>query len=191
MGAFVRREGFEQGADASPDGFGCALISLAEQRLELGEDLLDWIKVGAVGRQEQEPGANRTDGAAHGLAFVAAEIVHDHDIARCERRHEELLDPGEEALAIDGAVDDARRIDAIVAQGGNEGQRAPATVRHLGVKTLPAKTAAVGPGHVGFGPRLVDEDEARRIKPALVLSPLRPPPRDPWTILLAGEHGFF
>ena len=51
--------------------------------------------------------------------------------------------------------------------------------------------AAMGPRHVGFGPGVIDEDQAGRIKPPLILSPLRPPPGDVGTILLAGVQAFF
>ena len=37
----------------------------------------------------------------------------------------------------------------------------------------------------------VDEDEPSRIRPALILLPLRAPPGDRRPVLLAGVHGFF
>jgi hypothetical protein len=49
----------------------------------------------------------------------------------------------------------------------------------------------MGPRHVGFGPGVIDEDQAGRIKPPLILSPLRPPPGDVRTILFAGLQAFF
>ena len=51
--------------------------------------------------------------------------------------------------------------------------------------------AAMGPRNVGFGPGVIDEDQAGRIKPPLILSPLRPPPGDVRTILFAGLQAFF
>jgi hypothetical protein len=50
---------------------------------------------------------------------------------------------------------------------------------------------AVGARHVGLGPCLVDEDQTRRIKPPLILFPLRPPSGHVGTILLAGVQAFF
>ena len=47
---------------------------------------------------------------------MAAEIVHDHDVAWLEVWHEDLLDIGEEALAVDRTIEDARRIEAIMAK---------------------------------------------------------------------------
>jgi len=45
--------------------------------------------------------------------------------------------------------------------------------------------------HVRLGPGFVDENEALRIKPALIFSPLLPPSRDPGLLLLDGEQSFF
>ena len=71
----------EELADAPPGGFDGALGGLAEQGLELGEDLLDGIEVGAVGRQEDQMCAGLSQGLSHGLALVAAQVVHDDDVA--------------------------------------------------------------------------------------------------------------
>jgi hypothetical protein len=49
----------------------------------------------------------------------------------------------------------------------------------------------LGARHVGFGPGLVDEDQAGRIKPPLILFPLRPSPGYVGTILLAGVQVLF
>ena len=145
----------------------------------------------AVGRQEQEPGADAAYGLAHGLPFVAAEIVHDDDVAGRERWHQELLDIGGEELAVDRPIDHAGCVDPVASQGGEEGERAPLAEWRLGMEPLTPPGAAMRAGHVGLGPGLVDEDEARRIKPTLIFAPLCPPPGDLRTILLAGEQAFF
>jgi hypothetical protein len=64
-------------------------------------------------------------------------------------------------------------------------------MRHLGDQTAAAGTAPVPAGHVGFGPSLVDEDQAARVKPALMLLPSGAPPGDVGAILLAGVQAFF
>src|SRR5258708_32047439 len=43
------------------------------------------------------------------MALVAAEIVHDDNVARLERRNEELMDIGLEAFAIDRSIKNARQ----------------------------------------------------------------------------------
>ena len=58
-----------------------ALLGFAHQVLELGEDLLDRIEVGAVRRQEQEMGTGVADRGAGGLALVRAQIVENDEAA--------------------------------------------------------------------------------------------------------------
>ena len=69
---------------------------------------------------------------AHDIALVAAEIVHDHDIARAKGGQEDFLDIGPKALAIDRPLDEPWRIDPVMAQGREEGRGLPAAVRNLG-----------------------------------------------------------
>src|SRR3954470_16870730 len=57
-----------------------------------------WIEVGTVGRQEQQLGAGRLDGLAHRMALVARQVIDDDDVARRERRHEDLSHALQEAL---------------------------------------------------------------------------------------------
>jgi hypothetical protein len=64
-------------------------------------------------------------------------------------------------------------------------------VRRFGDQPLAARRATMATGHIGLGPCLVDEDQAGRINPALVLPPLSPSPCDVGPILLAGVQAFF
>ena len=110
------------------------------------------------------------DGLAHGLAFVRSQIVENDDIVGLEGGGEELLDIGQKALAVDGAVEHAGRLDAIVAQRGQKGRCFPMAMGDFGDQPMSARSPAVKAGHVGFGPGLVDEDQSRRID--LLLTPL-------------------
>ena len=125
------------------------------------------------------------------MTLVAAEIVHDDDVAGAERRHQKLFDISAKAEPIDRPVEDAGRIDAVAAQGRQEGQSAPASVRHLGDQPGATSTTPVTARHVGLGPSLVDEDQALGVKPALMLLPPSPPARDVGAVLLAGVQAFF
>jgi len=75
---------------------------LSQQSFELGEDLLDGVEVGGVFRQEDEAGSDIPDRLAHRLSLVGAEIVEDHDVARLQRRDEELFDIGVEGSPLMG-----------------------------------------------------------------------------------------
>ena len=79
--AFVESNLVDELADAGGSLLNGAGVFLAEQCLEFGEGLLDWVEVGAVGRQKDELGAGVPDCTADRAGFVAAEIVHHHDIA--------------------------------------------------------------------------------------------------------------
>lgn len=184
----------EQGSDAAPCGLDGPLVGLAQQAFEFGEHLLDRIEIGRVGRQEEQLDPGRPEQLAHADAFVAAEVVDDDDAAWLEFGDEKLLDPGSEALAIDRPVDHAGRDDAVVLQAGDEGQRLPVSVRHLVDQRLALRAPAVGAGHVGLGPGLLDEDHApngRRIYPSLEREPAGTASHDVWTVLLLGKDRLF
>ena len=76
-----------QGVDGSPRHF-------AQCVFDLGEDLFDGVHVGAVGRQELLFRRGGLDGWADAGDLVRGEIVHDDEVARLERRDEDLFDIG-------------------------------------------------------------------------------------------------
>ena len=61
---------------------------------------------------------------------MAAEIIHDDDVAGSEEWNELPFDLGAEAFAVDWAVEDARRRELVAAQGAEESQRPPVATRH-------------------------------------------------------------
>jgi hypothetical protein len=56
-----------------------------QKRLEFGEGVLDRVEIGAVGRKVQQRRARGFDGGANAWAFMAAQIIHDNDVARRKR----------------------------------------------------------------------------------------------------------
>lgn len=159
--------------------------------LELGKNLFDWIEIGAVGREEQEVRAGLANSRTDGFALVAVEIVHDHDIAGFECGDEELRDICKEAFAVDRAIEDTRRVNPVMPQGSEEGHGLPVAVRDFCIEPVSAPAPSAKGRHVGFGPGLIDEDQPRRIKPALILLPSSAPPGDVRPVLLAWQSAFF
>jgi hypothetical protein len=51
----------------------------------------------------------------HGFGFVAAEIVHDDDVAGTKRGNEDLFDVGPETLTVDGTVKQPWCVDPVMA----------------------------------------------------------------------------
>ena len=122
---------------------------------------------------------------------MRAEIVENNNVARPESGNEELFDIGEEALAVDRAVEQARRVDAVVPQRGQEGRSLPITARDLADEPLAAWRPAGEAGHVGLGPGFVDEDETTGIYVGLVLAPASAMTVDIGPLLLARDKRLF
>ena len=173
------------------DGVKRSRLRFAQHRFELGEELLDRIEIRRVLGQEQEMGAGLADSRSDRLSFVRSQIVGDDDVVWLERGDERLLDIGAEYLAVDGAIEQAGRLDPVVPQSGDEGRSFPMAVRDFGDQARAASCPAAHPCHVGLGPRLVDEDEARGINPPLVLAPAGAVTGDVGAVLLARDSVFF
>ena len=184
-------EAFEQRSDPFPDGLDGALLGFSEERFELGEDLFDRVQIGTVGRQKHEPCAGGAYGFADSPVLVRTKVVHDDDVARLERGHKDLLDIGEEGLAVDGAVQHERRGDRVVSQCGEKRQRLRMAVRDLGDKRLAASAPTARTCHVGFGPGLINKNETRWVNPGLIFFPAETAPGDVGAVLFGGEQGFF
>ena len=166
-------------------------MGFAEHVLQLREDLLDRVQIRGVFRQEEELGAGLADCPPNRLSPVTPEIIHDHDVAGGEAGDQEIIDVGQEALAVDRAVEQAGRLDPVMSEGGDERHRLPATEWSFPFHPRPAGTPAAQRRHVGLRPRLVDENQSFRIDPPLILLPLLTPPGDVGPVLLLGEHAFF
>jgi len=168
-----------------------AFLGGAHPVLDLGEGLLDRIEIGRVRRQIPEPGAGGLDDAAQRDRLVAAEIVHDNDVVRLQRRQQDLLDIGAEALSVDWPVEQAGSGKAVMAQCTEEGHRAPVTVGCKAAKAVSFWRPSTQWRHVGLDPGLVDEDQTLRIKTGLPRSPAPPPPGYIRAALLKSEQRFF
>ena len=191
VGAFGGRERSEELADCRAERIEGACGGFTQQVLEFGEDLLNGVQVGRVFWQEDQLGAGRADEPTNGFALVAAQIVHDNNIAGTQRRDEDLFDIDLKALAVDRTVEKPWGVDAVMAQRSQERCCVPVTVRDLGRKPHAERCPSAPRRHVGLGPGLVDEDQTLRRDPVLILGPLRPPPRHVETVAFASHHGFF
>src|SRR3546814_13408694 len=113
-----------------------------------------------------------SDVCSSDLALVATEIVEDDDIAGLEGGEQELLDISLEFLAVDRTVEEAGRLDAVVAQSSQDAERAPLAVRGLADQPLAPPTSPPKRGPVGFCPMLLDENPAIGVTAHLPCPPL-------------------
>ena len=135
------------------------------------------------------PAARISDGRL--LPCGSREIVEDDDVALFRGGNENLLDIGEETLAIDGAVNHERRVDPIAAEGCDEGHGFPVAMRRPGHKPATLGTPAAQRRHVRLDPGIIDEDKTGGIDAGLTRLPAFAFARDVRPILLAGEQAFF
>jgi len=158
---------------------------------ELGEELLDRVQIGTVRWQEKQMGADLANGTPCCFAFMATEIVEDYDIAFDERRSEDLLDVEGEELAVDGSVDNPGCINAIDAQGSDEGECLPMSVRNMRHQALSPRSPAAQGRHVGLDPGLVEEDQPVWLYALLISLPSSALASNVWPILLSRQNAFF
>lgn len=124
----VRQEQSERRRHQLTDVLEGAWAERAEERFQFGERLFDGIEVRTVGRQKSQVGARLLDGGAHLRLFVGGEIVEDHDIARVQRRHQDLLNVSAERRVINGPVEDGRRGQLSGTERRDDGVRLPMAV---------------------------------------------------------------
>ena len=191
VGAFGRGEGVERLAEGVPEGRDGSLGGGSQQGLELGEDLLDRVQIGRVRWQIEQVCATGLDGFTHASHLVRAAVVHDHDVARSERRGQSPLDIGANTFAVDGTVEDARCGDPVMTQRREEGARLPVAMGYGGHQALPAPGPAMAPGHGRRGPGFVDKHQALGAPCRLPLAPRGPRPGDVRAVLLGGVPGLF
>ena len=191
VGAFVGLEEVDEPADQVPEaGYG-SLRCLAEHRLEPDEGLLDGIEVGTVGREGQQCCPCRLDQLAHRRALMARQVIHDDDVATAQLGYENLDDIGFEPVAVDRPVEHHRSDHSTHPQAGHQRGRFAMPMREAHPQTLAPGAPAMAAGHVGRGPRFVDEDQTLRIEVELPFEPGAALAQDVGPVLLDRVAGLF
>ena len=93
----------------------------AQERLELGEGLLDAIEVGAV----EQPGSGCLDALADAADLVGGQVVEHDRVAGPEIGHEHSRDVGAEGLPVHCPIEQPGRGDAAGAQARRHGGGLP------------------------------------------------------------------
>ncbi len=79
------------------------------------------LRSGEYGGREQELCADVLEDRGGLWALVGGKVVEDDNVARLQGLGELGFDVEVEEFAIDGPADDPRRVQPVMAQGGNEG----------------------------------------------------------------------
>ena len=188
---FGRREECERGGDEGGDLIEAARPRRAQERFQFGEREFDRIEVGTVGRQESEVRAGGLDRGPHLGLFVHRQVVEDDDVAAVQRRHQDLLDVGQEARIVDGAIEDRGRGQAVRPQRDDDRVRLPVTARRVIVEARAPETPTVAAKQVGRDAAFIEKDVLPRVAERQPVSPAAALSGDVGAPLFVGVDRFF
>ena len=123
--------------------------------------------------------------------FVDDQIIEHHHIAGPQRRHQHLLDIGQERLAVDGTVEDRRRRQCVRSQRRDRGMRLPVTTGRVIVETGTTRAAPVPAEQVGGDATFVEEQIPLRVVRRKAVTPAATLRGDVATALFVGVYRFF
>ena len=149
----------ETGTEERPERLAAATACGANEGLELREAELDGIEVRAIGWQVPEGGPGGLDSPPDAGDLVGPEIVGNDDVAGLQGRHQDLVDVGAEALAIDRAVEDPRCGQPRDPQRGEKRAGLPAPAGGVVVDARATRCPAVPPKQIGGAAGFVQQHE--------------------------------
>ena len=168
-----------------------ARLGGAQQALELGKHLLDGVQVRAVGRQIPQRSACPINGRLDPDDLVRAQVVHNHDVARAQLRHQKLLHPGQKRISIDRPGQHQRRQKTLAAERADKRRGVPMSARRVPQAALALGRAAPGGRHVSCGPCLIQKNQPLVRRRCLHLGPLLAFVRYAAALLLGRIDGLF
>jgi hypothetical protein len=191
IATFGWREERECGRDERVDVVEGTGSCRAKKRFQFGKRLLDGIEIGTVGRKKPQRGADRGDrGVDFGLA-VHGQVIEDHDVARTQGRHEDLLDVGEKAAVVDGPIKHCRCGEALRPQRGDNGMGFPVAVGGVIVQATTTQTASVPPEQVRCDAAFIHEHPLTHIAQRQPAAPVAAFSGDVRPSLFVGVDRFF
>jgi hypothetical protein len=168
----------------------CSFFCLSQHYFEFGENLFDWIEVGAVWRQEPGCCARRFDPFAHRYRLWLDRLSM-MTTSPGRSRARALGDIGIEPVAVDRTVQHHRRDHTCHAQPRNQRGRFAMAMREAHAQAFALGAAAMAAGHVGRGPGFVDEHETFGFQIDLTVEPVVPLLQDVGPVLLDAWPVFF
>src|SRR5262249_47747575 len=164
---------------------------LAQPGLDLRPQLLNRVVVWRVRWQLPDLRPGLGDRPPHRRPLVGRQIVPDHDVARPQRRYQDLLHIGLEGRRVRGSLEHQRGHHPVLRQGRDQGVHRPMPLRHTVDHPLPAQGPAIQAGQGGMGPRLIDKYQAGWVHSGQTLPPVLTLRLHVGPLLLGGVHHFF
>ena len=164
---------------------------LTQMRFEFGKSHFNGIEIGAVRRQVADANPSSREQPTNILDFMGGEVVEDERVTLAQLWTEHLLKINREHLGIDGAFDQKGSLDAVMAQGRNEGGALPVAMRDGAETTLADRTATMVAGHLGVQTGFINKHQPADIPVRLLPAPKPPGGFNVRPILLGGARRFF
>jgi hypothetical protein len=165
---------------------------LAKERLDFAPHHFDGVEVWRIGWQEEHLGTGLPDQPEDLLVFVGCEVVHEHDVAGAKEGEEDLAHISlEEDTGVGRTFDGHGGGGAVEPHGSKHGGGAPMSVGAGKAQATDFGATTAQAGHVRFGRRFVEEDQARGIEARLEAFPEAPLFGDIGAVLLAGVERLF
>jgi len=181
----------ETRAEQGPERLDGPTSSGPDDRFQLRKAQFNRVEVRTVRGQIPQGGARGVDQPLDAVDVMGGEVVGDDDVAGLERGDEDLVDVGEKAVAVHGAIDDARRGEARDPQARDKGARLPARHRRVVTDADPARAAAIAPQQIRRDARFIEEDQACRVQRRRGPLPLFAGRGDVGPIVFGRAHRFF
>ena len=162
--ALVGGEAREAVAEQRPEGLDRSTPGRPQNGLQFGKAEFDGIEVGAIRGQVPEHGPGRLNERADASDVMRRQVVGHHDVAHVQRGDENLVDIGEEALAIHRAIQHTGGRETGDPEGGDEGARLPVALRGVIGDSLAPQAPPVPTQQLGRDATFIKKDEAAGIE---------------------------
>jgi len=145
---FLRRVEIADFGDCLKHVGKCSGTDPPEVSLEFREGHFDWVQVGAVWRQEQEPAPSLPHRLSRGGVLVGGEVVENDDGSGGQFWDEHLGDISRESRTVHRALDHPRRNHGIGGEPCDERLRSPRSKRRIHEQPIPTRGPSPEPGQV-------------------------------------------
>ena len=153
--------------------------------------LLHIISMGFRSGEEADLGSGLGNERQRAVVFVGAQVVRDDDIPRPERRDQHFAHIGVEDLGVGRSFDGQAGAGLVQPHRGDHRGGPPVAVGSVADQSLAFGRTTAQSRQIGFGGRLVNEDQPRRVERALAPLPAASGPRHVRPVLFGRMERLF
>jgi hypothetical protein len=168
-----------------------ACLGFAQRRLHCRPTRFDGRQVRRVGQQIEQTGPAAGDRLLATKSFVRPQLVHYDEIARGQRGTQHRLDVGAKDVRVSRAVDGHHRVQAVDAQGPQQGDMLAVILGDASNDALSCGCAPIETCHGPMHPRFIHECQAPEVARRALLAVVPARLLDARGITLAGVERLF